>query len=184
MTLAEFLQLDLGPLFLVVLAGIACALPGNFLLLKRASLVGDTIAHAVLPGIVVAFILSGTTAPAPIMLGAVVAALCATLLVDVVVRTARLEQGAAMALVFTSFFSLGVVLLEVSGARSVHIDTEHALMGAVENALWLSASGFASFFDHEAIASFPASVQRVAIVAVLSALVVTILFKELKVTAF
>jgi manganese/zinc/iron transport system permease protein len=89
-----------------------------------------------------------------------------------------------MALVFTSFFSLGVVLLEVSGARAVHIDTEHALMGAVENALWLSATGLTSFVDGAALASFPTSVLRVAAVAMLAAVIVSLLFKELKVTAF
>jgi manganese/zinc/iron transport system permease protein len=183
-SLAEFLQLDLGPLLLVTLAGVACALPGNFLLLKRASLVGDTIAHAVLPGIVIVFILTGAVATIPTMLGAMGAALAAVLCVDLVARAARIEQGAAMALVFTSFFALGVVLLETSGARSVHVDTEHALMGAVENAIWLAANGPASLFDPAALASFPPSVQRVAAVAALAAAVVLVAFKELRVASF
>ena len=54
---AEFVALSLPPLLIGCLAAVACALPGNFLVLRRQALIGDAISHVVLPGIVVAFIL-------------------------------------------------------------------------------------------------------------------------------
>jgi manganese/zinc/iron transport system permease protein len=59
---AEFVPLSLPPMLIGTLAAIACALPGNFLLLRRQALIGDAISHVVLPGIVVAFLVTGTVA--------------------------------------------------------------------------------------------------------------------------
>ena len=56
----EFVSLSLPPLLIGVFAAIACALPGNFLLLRRQALIGDAISHVVLPGIVLAFLVTGT----------------------------------------------------------------------------------------------------------------------------
>ena len=56
----EFVQFSLTPLLIGTFAAIACALPGNFLILRRQALIGDAISHVVLPGIVVAFLITGT----------------------------------------------------------------------------------------------------------------------------
>jgi manganese/zinc/iron transport system permease protein len=56
---AEFVQFSLTPILIGIFAAVACALPGNFLILRRQALIGDAISHVVLPGIVVAFLLTG-----------------------------------------------------------------------------------------------------------------------------
>ena len=66
----EFVMFSLTPLLIGVLASVACALPGNFLILRRQALIGDAISHVVLPGIVVAFLLTGVVAALPMLLGA------------------------------------------------------------------------------------------------------------------
>ena len=78
----EFLMLDLPPLLIGTLAAMACALPGNFLLLRRQALIGDAISHVVLPGIVFAFLLTGAVSAVPMMLGALAAALFAVGLIE------------------------------------------------------------------------------------------------------
>lgn len=67
---AEFVPLPLTPILIGVLAAIACALPGNFLVLRRQALIGDAISHVVLPGIVAAFLISGSVNAGAMMLGA------------------------------------------------------------------------------------------------------------------
>ena len=66
----EFVQLSLTPMLIGILAANACALPGNFLILRRQALIGDAISHVVLPGIVVAFLFTGVIAAVPMLLGA------------------------------------------------------------------------------------------------------------------
>ena len=68
----EFVVLSLAPMLIGVFAAVACAIPGNFLLLRRQALIGDAISHVVLPGIVVAFLVTGVVAAWPMMLGQVV----------------------------------------------------------------------------------------------------------------
>jgi hypothetical protein len=67
---AEFVQFSLTPILIGIFASVACALPGNFLILRRQALIGDAISHVVLPGIVVAFLLTGLVAAMPMLLGA------------------------------------------------------------------------------------------------------------------
>ncbi|MEM1315902.1 MAG: metal ABC transporter permease, partial [Pseudomonadota bacterium] len=70
----DFVMLDLPPILIGMLAAMACALPGNFLLLRRQALIGDAISHVVLPGIVFAFVVTGAVSAGPMMLGALAAA--------------------------------------------------------------------------------------------------------------
>ena len=72
---ADILALDMPPILIGIFAAIACALPGNFLILRRQALIGDAISHVVLPGIVVAFLITGTIAAVPMLIGAGAAAL-------------------------------------------------------------------------------------------------------------
>ena len=71
----EFVPFSLVPILIGVLAAVACALPGNFLVLRRQALIGDAISHVVLPGIVVAFLVTGTITAWPMLIGSAVAAL-------------------------------------------------------------------------------------------------------------
>ena len=72
--ITEFIQFSLTPILIGILAGISCAVPGNFLILKRQALIGDAISHVVLPGIVIAFIFTGVVSTIPMLLGAAAAA--------------------------------------------------------------------------------------------------------------
>ena len=73
---SEFVALSLTPVLIAALAGMACALPGNFLVLRKQALIGDAISHVMLPGIVVAYLISGRVTTWPMMFGAAGAGIC------------------------------------------------------------------------------------------------------------
>jgi manganese/zinc/iron transport system permease protein len=181
---AVFLQFDLPSLLLGVLAALSCAIVGNFLLLRRQSLMGDTISHVVLPGIVGGYLLAGTMSTWAMMGGAGIAALVAVVLIAMVRDLARVESGAAMGLVFTTMFALGVVMLEQSGARAVHLDVQHALYGNLESAVWLEAESWGDLLVPEKLFALPAALWRLAFVATFVIAFVLLLYKELKVASF
>ncbi len=181
---AEFVALSLPPLLIGILAAVTCALPGNFLLLRRQALIGDAISHVVLPGIVVAFLATGTVAAVPMMLGAGVAALVAVVLIEAVRRTARIEAGAAMGVVFTSLFAAGVLLLEQSDTSAVHLDVEHALYGNLESLIWLDATGWASLVDPVALAGLPPELLRMALALLIVGVALRLMWRPLAIATF
>jgi len=181
---AEFVPLSLPPILIGVLAAVACALPGNFLLLRRQALIGDAISHVVLPGIVVAFLLTGAVSTWPMMAGAAGAAILAVVLIELVRRLGRIEPGAAMGVIFTTMFAGGVLLLEQSDTSGVHLDVQHALYGNLESLIWLDATGWASLLDAEALAELPPELIRMAVTALGAALFVALLWRPLKIATF
>jgi manganese/zinc/iron transport system permease protein len=181
---AEFVMLSLPPMVIGVLAAVACALPGNFLLLRRQALIGDAISHVVLPGIVAAFLVTGAVSTWPMMIGAAVAAVVAVVLIEVVRRVGRIEPGAAMGVVFTAMFAGGVLLLEQSDTSGVHLDVEHALYGNLESLIWLDATGWGSLLDPVALAGMPPELWRMAGAALGAALFVGVLWRPLKLSTF
>ncbi|WP_445943293.1 metal ABC transporter permease [Roseicyclus sp.] len=181
---AEFVQFSLTPMLIGVLAAVACALPGNFLILRRQALIGDAISHVVLPGIVVAFLVTGTVATMPMLIGAGGAALVAVVLIEAIRRLGRIEPGAAMGVVFTALFAGGVLLLEQSDTSRVHLDVDHALMGNLETLIWLRASGWDSVIDPVALSHLPPKLPRIAVVAALMAALTVIFWRPLKLATF
>lgn len=181
---AEFVALSLPPLLIGVFAAMACALPGNFLLLRRQALIGDAISHVVLPGIVVAFLLTGTVSAWPMMLGAALAAIIAVVLIETIRRLGRVEAGAAMGVTFTALFAAGVLLLEQSHTAGVHLDVEHALFGNLESLIWLDATGWASVLDVVALRGLPPELPRMALVLVAVALFLWLFWRPLKLATF
>lgn len=180
----EFLQLDFPSILLGTLAALSCGLLGNFLVLRKQALMGDTISHVVLPGIVAGFLIAGVASTWPMMLGALVAALVAVSLIEMIRRAGRVETGAAMGVVFTTMFAAGVVMLEQSGARGVHLDVEHALYGNLESAIWLDAFVVSDLWNVRALATLPEAVWRLLGVTVLVILFVLAFYKELMITSF
>lgn len=162
---ADFVILSLVPLLVAVLAAVACALPGNFLILRRQAMMGDMMAHAVLPGIVAGFLLTGGAGEAAMFGGALAAALLAAGAVEAIRRLAGIDPGAAMGMVFTAMFAAGVLMIERSGAGRVHLDVEHALYGNLESLIWLDATGWASLADPVALAGLPPELARMALAA-------------------
>ena len=181
---AEFVPFSLVPMLIGVLAAVACALPGNFLVLRRQALIGDAISHVVLPGIVVAFLVTGTVAASPMLIGSAVAALVAVGLIEGISRFARIEPGAAMGVVFTAMFAGGVLLLEQSDTSGVHLDVEHALFGNLESLIWLDATGWASLLDREALAGLPEELARIALVTVVMVVLLFVFWRPLAVSTF
>jgi len=116
------------------LISMACAVPGVFLLLNKQSMLGDAISHAVLPGIAIAFLVTGTREPLPMFLGAVIAGLFTGVLTEVIHRRGRVESGAALGVVFCSLFALGLVLIRLAADR-VDLDPGCVLYGAIETAV-------------------------------------------------
>jgi len=181
---AEFVPLSLPPILIGILAAIACALPGNFLVLRKQALIGDAISHVVLPGIVLAFLVTQALDAWSMLLGAGAAALFAVVMIDVIKRVSRIEVGAIMGVVFTTLFALGVLLLEQSSASSVHLDVEHALMGNLESLIWLEARGWASLLDPVALAGLPPELHRLALTLVLIVALLIIFWRPLTLSTF
>lgn len=184
MTGAEFVPLSLPPLLIGTFAAIACALPGNFLVLRKQALIGDAISHVVLPGIVVAFLITGTVTTWPMMLGAGGAALVAVAAIEAVRRLGQIEPGAAMGVVFTAMFAGGVLLLEQSDTSKVHIDVQHALYGNLESLIWLDATGWSSLLDPAALSTLPVELTRISVSLAVVSLFVWLLWRPLKLSTF
>lgn len=180
----EFVPLSLTPLLIGIFASVACALPGNFLVLRKQALIGDAISHVVLPGIVVAFLLTGAISAWPMMLGAAGAALVAVVMIEAIRRLGRIEPGAAMGVVFTTMFAGGVLLLEQTDTSDVHLDVEHALYGNLESLIWLDATGWASLLDAEALAGLPVELGRIAATLVGVLAFIWLFWRPLKISTF
>ncbi|WP_340298039.1 MULTISPECIES: metal ABC transporter permease [unclassified Roseobacter] len=181
---AEFVPLSLPPILIGILAAIACALPGNFLVLRKQALIGDAISHVVLPGIVLAFLVTQALDAWAMLLGAGAAALFAVVMIDVIKRVSRIEMGAIMGVVFTTLFALGVLLLEQSSASSIHLDVEHALMGNLESLIWLEARGWASLLDPVALAGLPPELPRLALTLALIIVLLILFWRPLTLSTF
>jgi len=157
------------------LSAASCALLGCFLLVRRMSMMGDAISHAVLPGLAVAFLLSGSRDSLPMLAGAVVVGLLTAVLTQFLSRYGQVEQSAAMGVIFTSLFALGLVLI-VRAADTVDLDPGCVLYGAIE----------LSPLDTVPVAEWliPRAVLVGAGVLAVNLLVVGLLFKEFRLAAF
>jgi manganese/zinc/iron transport system permease protein len=93
------------------LLGLVGGMMGAFTLLRRQSLLGDALAHAALPGVCIAFLLTGSKQPLPLLLGALLSGILGALVVLGIVRGSRVKEDAAIGLVLSVFFGFGIVLL-------------------------------------------------------------------------
>lgn len=94
-----------------VILGVAAGVLGAFAVLRQRSLVGDALSHATLPGVCVAFIATGAKDALTLAVGAAIAGLIGAVLILAIERTGRIRPDAAIGVVLSSFFSLGIVLL-------------------------------------------------------------------------
>lgn len=163
----------------IVLAGMLCAvaasLLGNFLILRRLSMLGDAISHAVLPGLAAAFLLSQSRSSLPMFLGAVIVGILTALFTEWIRKAGRVDEGASMGVVFTSLFALGLIMI-VQAADHVDLDASCVLYGAIET----------TPLDLITVGKFeiPRAVLVLGSVAILNGLFVLLFFKELKITSF
>lgn len=104
-----------------LVASIVCATLSCWLVLIGWSLMGDAVSHAVLPGVVLAYIVG-----APFALGAVIFGFTAVALIGIVRDTSRIKEDAAIGVVFTTLFALGLVLISVTPSQ---VDLNHIIFG-------------------------------------------------------
>jgi manganese/zinc/iron transport system permease protein len=181
----HFLIQDVPMLAAGILASIACALVGCFLILRKMSLMGDAISHAVLPGIVAGFLFAGTLQAMPIFIGAAIVGVLTVLFTEIIHKLGRVETNASMGVVFTILFAIGVIMLERAHLGSVHLDADCVLYGQMEHVLWTNPPmSVAAIFTAAAWADFPRQVVSLAIVCLLNVLFIAVLFKELRITSF
>lgn len=126
------------PLLVSTIMGAILGLMGCFVILRRMALLGDALSHAVLPGVVIAFIvigaltdtMSGAAEMWGLFLGALLAGLFTTGAVNVIARHSRAKEDAAIGIAFTSMFAVGIVLIS-SLPRGTHFDLKCYLFGEI-----------------------------------------------------
>ncbi|MFB9327604.1 metal ABC transporter permease [Paenibacillus aurantiacus] len=150
-----------------MLLGLCSGVIGCFAYLRKQSLMGDTLAHAALPGICIAFMLTGTKSIGLFLLGAGAAGLLATFGIGLITRYSRIKTDAAMGIVLSSFFGLGIVLLT---------QIQHSDYG--------NQSGLDKFLFGQAASMIGSDVNAMLIVSIVIIAACTLLFKEFKLLAF
>lgn len=174
-----WLPLDTAIVTVGVLAAVACALPGCFLFLRQMSMMGDAISHAVLPGLAIAFLVTGSRTSLAMFLGAAGVGVLTALFTQWISQFGNVDRGAAMGVVFTSLFALGLLLI-VRAADHVDLDPGCVLYGAIE----------LTPLDSVALALGPLALEvpRAALVlgavALFNLLFLLAFYKELKLAAF
>lgn len=141
-------------LVIAIIVGLLCAIVGSYLMVQRLALLGDAISHSVLPGLAIAFMIG-----ANIFLGAFIAGVMSTLAIAWIRTRSPIKEDAAMGIVFSAFFALGITLITVI-QKDNKIDLNHFLFG---NILGVTAN----------------EVRDTAIIAATVLLVVFALYKEL-----
>lgn len=133
LTLLEFLQQPYfqRAMMAAMMAGAACALLGCFMVLRHMALIGDALSHAILPGVVVGFMIAGHSLLA-FFLGSVGAGLLAAILIAWLQGQGGARNDAAIGIVFSSMFALGVMgISALSRREGVHLDMKDFLFGNV-----------------------------------------------------
>ncbi|MEW6306651.1 MAG: metal ABC transporter permease [Verrucomicrobiota bacterium] len=159
------------------LVATACGLVGNYLILRRMALVGDAISHSILPGIAIAFLISESRASLPMFLGALVAGIVTTILIELIHKKTRVKQDSAIGIAFTSLFALGVILISLYASK-IDLDQECVLYGEIAFVPLETPVKLGEL----SLGPFP--VVRMAIVAALTLLLVLLFYKELLVSSF
>lgn len=124
----------MSPELVILLTGVftaaACALVGSFLLLRRMAMLADAISHAILPGLVAGYALARGPNVWVGALGAAAAGLATVVLVEVLIKSGRVRQDAAIGLVFPAMFALGTFLVS-RFFSNVHLDADAILYGEI-----------------------------------------------------
>ncbi|MDQ8199129.1 metal ABC transporter permease [Pelagicoccus enzymogenes] len=155
----------------------ACGFLGTFIVWRRMALVGDAISHSVLPGLVIAFLVSQSRDTLPMFLGAVGAGVLTTGLIEVIHQKSRIKTDAALGIVFTTLFAIGVVLVSIYG-ENVDLDTDCVLYGEIEHVTLEPLSSVFGLFEA------PGSVLRMGVVSLLVVGLVILFYRPLVVSSF
>jgi len=175
-----WLPIDTWILVVGALAAMACALPGNFLVLRKMSMMGDAISHAVLPGLAIAFIVTQARASLTMFIAAGIVGVLTAVFTQWGNRFGKVDGGASMGIVFTTLFAIGLLLI-VRAADHVDLDPGCVLYGAIEftplDVVWRP-----DFFGN--VLEVPRAALVLAGVCLLNGLFVILFFKELRISSF
>ena len=170
-TFKEFFSFSDPSIVSVVVGAIlltaSSAVVGTFTFLKKKALVGDAVAHSVLPGICLAFILSGTKNPIWMILGAFLTGWISLVIIDHITTKSKIKEDPAIALILSVFFGIGILMLT---------NIQHSGNPA--------QTGLDSFLFGKAAALVGKDLIVFGIVAVILIITVALFFKELKLIAF
>jgi manganese/zinc/iron transport system permease protein len=147
--------------------GVAGGAMGSFTFLRRQSLLGDALAHAALPGVCLAFLVSGTKSTPALFAGALCAGVAGALLVLAIIRGSKVKEDAAIGIVLSVFFGAGIVLLTV---------IQHHAGGG--------QSGLETYLFGQAATMLAEDVVVMAVVAGVVLALLALLHKELKLLSF
>ncbi|MGG4488553.1 metal ABC transporter permease [Metabacillus idriensis] len=157
------------------LVGITCAMIGCFLILRKMAMLADAISHSVLLGIVGAYFVSRSLDGISMFIGAAVVGLLTAFLVQIL-NAKGVQSDAAIGVVFTSLFAIGVILLSLFGGN-IHLDVNHALMGEITFVPW----------DTITIAGAdmgPKAVWMLGSVFIVNLVLIILFYKEFKISSF
>jgi manganese/zinc/iron transport system permease protein len=159
-----------------ILVASACALLGNFLILRRMAMMADAISHAILPGLVAGYVLAQGPNLLAGIIGATIAAAITVTAVQALERTRRVDGAAAIGIVFPAMFALGTVLV-TSQFANVHLDADAILFGSIE---------FVAFDTLEIGGRDlgPQSIWVMSALCLINLLFVGFFYKELKLSTF
>ncbi|TWT44601.1 Manganese transport system membrane protein MntB [Phycisphaerae bacterium RAS1] len=170
-----WLPMDTWIVAVGAMSGMACALLGTFLLLRKMSMMGDAISHAVLPGLAAAFLITGSRGSATMLAGAAVVGVLTALLTQWIYSVGRVDRNAAMGVVFTVLFAIGLILIR-RAADFVDLDPDCVLYGAIE-LIPLDTLRVAGW-------DVPRAAITIGGALGVNLLFVLLLYKELRITAF
>jgi manganese/zinc/iron transport system permease protein len=159
------------------LVATCCALLGCFLVLRRMAMVGDAISHAVLPGIVIAFLLSGSRDSTTMLLGAGALGIFTTFLIEFFNKKIKLQTDAAIGVTFTWLFAIGVILISLYAGK-VDLDQDCVLYGEI------AYVPLDMVFTDSGIALAPKAVIVTSAVLAVILIVIGLFYKELLITSF
>jgi manganese/zinc/iron transport system permease protein len=164
-------------LVMAVFVAVACALVGDFLVVRRLALVGDAISHAVLPGIAIAFLVMGSRHSSVMFAGALAAGVLTVVLIEFISERSQIKQDAAIGITFSTLFAIGVILI-TAYAHNIDLDADCVLYGEI---------GLVSLHPETVTMGglgVPLPVVQMGVVAGLTAILAIIFWKELVLSAF
>lgn len=185
----EWYPWDTWIVITAALAAMSCTLPGLWLVLRQQSMMGDALSHTVLPGVVISFLfgqwlhtsgwISSTQLAAfePVLLvtGAIVIGILTAILTEAVQKLGQVESNAALGVVFTSLFALGLLLIRLT-ADNIHLDPDCVLFGQLELAVWETVPVFGI--------QVPVAALTNGALLLINSLLILLFFKELRIAAF
>ena len=180
--IAAWTDRDSTIILIGILCAMSCALLGNFLVLRKMSMMGDAISHAVLPGLTIGFLISHDMGGPVMMMGAVITGVMTAFFTQTVNRYGKVDESAAMGVVFTTLFAFGILLIVKFGDKA-HIDVDCVLFGAIE-----AAKDNGELLFKRSFLNIPYLVNslhlKFFILFIVNLLFTVIFYKELKISAF